>query len=305
MPADIVLPPDASARAAFAIVLGQCLDHLAANARRAKASAPDALHQARVAVRRFDAAIRLFAGLAPASSVDHIKAELKWLRREMAVARELDVFFDECIAPLTSPAKPDAELLQLERLCLAQRKSAYLAAGRALRSVRFRHFLAFARASANEAHGDEPQQQAADQTVHELVSSALSSLRSKMKKAGKLEDLDASALHKLRLRAKRMRYTIDFSASLYPGRSRRQRAAAMLAKLAQLQSTLGTLNDADARRTILRRLMPPSGDGNRNEAGRRMMRAIRDKRSAHPGALRRKAARTCDDFRRIAPFWTD
>jgi CHAD domain-containing protein len=68
----------------------------------------------------------------------------------------------------------------------------------------------------------------------------------------RIEELDLRSLHKLRLRAKRMRYTIEFTRSLYEVSP--ERVEEMLEQLGKLQSALGKLNDMASARTILTRI---------------------------------------------------
>ena len=74
----------------------------------------------------------------------------------------------------------------------------------------------------------------------------------KMTSVGEIEKLDMRRLHKIRLRAKRMRYTIEFTRSLYEVDL--DRADGMLRQLGKLQSALGKLTDIASVRNILKRV---------------------------------------------------
>jgi triphosphatase len=66
-----------------------------------------------------------------------------------------------------------------------------------------------------------------------------------------IDELDLRRLHKLRLRAKRMRYTIELTRGLHEANPRR--VERLLKQLGKLQSALGQLNDLASARTILHR----------------------------------------------------
>jgi CHAD domain-containing protein len=60
-----------------------------------------------------------------------------------------------------------------------------------------------------------------DPSVKALASKALSKIWSKMKAGRGIDELDLHNLHKLRLRAKRIRYMAEFTKGLYDAHPRR------------------------------------------------------------------------------------
>lgn len=74
-----------------------------------------------------------------------------------------------------------------------------------------------------------------------------------MTSVGEIEKLDLRRLHKVCLRAKRMRYTIEFTRSLYEVDL--DRVDGMLRQLGKLQSALGKLTDMASVRNILKRVV--------------------------------------------------
>ena len=71
-----------------------------------------------------------------------------------------------------------------------------------------------------------------------------------------MHELDARARHKLRIRAKKLRYMIEFFGSVFPGHKDGKRREAALNSLKTLQDTLGSLNDIAARKALV-----SDGDG--------------------------------------------
>ena len=89
-------------------------------------------------------------------------------------------------------------------------------------------------------------------TLYPGQSRTLSEVSRKMKAVRRIDELDLRRLHKLRLRAKRMRYTIEFTRSLY--KVNPKRIEGMLKQLGKLQTALGKLTDMASARTILSRI---------------------------------------------------
>ena len=81
-----------------------------------------------------------------------------------------------------------------------------------------------------------------------IVSKTLSRMSRKIKAVRRIDDLDLRRLHKLRLRAKRMRCTIEFTRSLYEVSFKR--IEGMLKPLRKLRSALGKLTDMASARAI-------------------------------------------------------
>jgi CHAD domain-containing protein len=57
--------------------------------------------------------------------------------------------------------------------------------------------------------------------------------------------------HKLRIRAKRLRYATEFFAGTFPGEKSARRRAEALSALKDLQGALGGLNDLATRHTLI------------------------------------------------------
>ena len=66
-----------------------------------RAHIAEALHQARVALRRLDAAVKRFRKI-QSEKAAKVAGELKWIADELAGARELDVLLTDYIVPLRS-----------------------------------------------------------------------------------------------------------------------------------------------------------------------------------------------------------
>ena len=88
-----------------------------------------------------------------------------------------------------------------------------------------------------------------ERPVEEHAAEVLAKFRKQVRKKGRdLRELNARARHKLRIRAKKLRYMIEFFVGVFPGHKNAKRREAALTSLKTLQDTLGSLNDIAARK---------------------------------------------------------
>lgn len=103
-----------------------------------------------------------------------------------------------------------------------------------------------------------------------------------------MADLDEEARHRLRLRIKKLRYGVEFFASLFPGLSSRERRRTISSILERLQDVLGELNDIGVGHGLLGQ---PS-DGPKGRTRRRMKKLLS------------QAQVTSGKLLKAEPFWT-
>jgi CHAD domain-containing protein len=136
--------------------------------------------------------------------------------------------------------------------------------------------------------------------ILEHAREALGRLRKTIRRRGRggLDRLDPVSRHKLRIRAKRLRYAVEFFAPVFDGP--RGAKTAFLDALKKMQDQLGALNDiVVARQRILPALEPCTPDI-AFAAGR-----IVGRREAKEAKLLRAAARDFREFRDAEPFWRE
>lgn len=228
------MTPLEAARATIASALAQ----LQANEKGAlQGSRPEYLHQMRVAMRRLRSALRAFREVLDGEFLRETDLGMKAIARATGAARDWDV-----LATQTLPAMLDAGGdAQVARSILAdvraRRRAAREAMHDAMRSPDYaKVILGLARWLA------EPRAPAGD--GGDLASFAA---RVVAKRHGKLVErakhfdrMDATARHKLRIEAKRVRYIFEAFAPLF----RAKPVKAYLKALAQVQDDLGEANDA-------------------------------------------------------------
>ena len=135
--APIRLDRESAPNGAFRIVAFATLRHFACNADAVRALDSEAIHQMRVGLRRTRAAISLFNDVLPRTNTAQIKAELKWLTRELAPAREIDVFLKERVHLVAHENVPKRGCRAIEKKFAAQRLAAFKRAGRRSRRPGF------------------------------------------------------------------------------------------------------------------------------------------------------------------------
>jgi len=246
----VKLEADMSSAAAFRIIAHQCLHQVVANEPMMCARDAEALHQVRIGLRRLKTALWLFAPLCTDAQIQTIKTEIRWFGELLGPARDADAFLSEVIFPLRRRYRDDPGLISLQRTYSAQRTKLYDHISQAANSARFRAILldiaawietgrwAMNRAGEATASRNRP--------IGEFAEEELTRLRKKLKKKGNdLAELPPAERHKLRLHVKKMRYTVEFFLSLFPGKKKSKRA--LLASLKSLQSALGGANDIAVR----------------------------------------------------------
>lgn len=116
-----ILPRFPSTAEAFQIICGECLHRLISSRAGVRAEIAEALHQERVALRRLDAAVKLFRKI-QSERATKVAGELKWIGDELAGARELDVFMTDFIVPLRSKQPSDPSLAKVYGACVRLRE---------------------------------------------------------------------------------------------------------------------------------------------------------------------------------------
>jgi CHAD domain-containing protein len=229
-----------TAAEAFRAIGRECLRHLAANVPGTILGTVESLHQLRVGLRRLRAAMSLFADILDEDQANRMKRELQWVNRCVGPARDVDVLLGTGSAAA------------IRTRLTAQRRRAYAAAARALRSRRFNNLvldLANWIESAHKMHAKRP-----------VVVHATAELTRRHKKLVRqladLPVLDPAQRHDLRIRAKRLRYGIEFFGPVFGRGKNARRRHHLLSALKHLQDKLGILNDIATQRQLIGRFSP-------------------------------------------------
>jgi triphosphatase len=207
----------------------------------------EALHQIRVALRRLRATLGLFKAVVADQAFIDMRSRLRSLSQTMGRARDLDVL----IALIETSAQPSARLVDA---LILDRGEAYDEVCRVLASHVYGQTLLMVMAWVETGDWRQsPWSQASlrDQPVLDFADQALERLRRKLKADGKdLTALPAEAQHRVRIRAKNLRYGMEVFASLYSNDPQRRRH--LIDAVKQVQDRLGLINDRAVGEALLR-----------------------------------------------------
>ncbi len=251
VPAPLMAEDDVTT--AFEKIVKSCLDQMRANERAVlETGDPDAIHQLRVALRRFRAIVGLFRELIEDGTHAIWAIDLRWAQRQFGPARDLDVFMAETAQPLLRHLGGESGLARLVEAAESAREAARRAALLALHNPRYASMQLQILAALADRRWCHPGE--AEALTLPIAGFADTLLHARHKRVNRLgrnwRDLADSDLHRLRILVKKLRYAIDTFQPLYPGRRARTYRAAVSA----LQDSLGAVNDSVVGRQILREL---------------------------------------------------
>lgn len=257
----------------FAMIVGACLRHFRLNEpvviERRKV---EALHQARVAMRRLRSAFSLFRPAVSDEEFDGIQDELRWFTGELGDARNLDVYLQR-------------DLAHDERSRVQEkRKQAYDDAIAAMESPRSRMLMLDLVAWA--ALGKWRGQAIAGRPLKPFLDHRIDRLWAKVRHSRKLRKSDDERRHRLRIQVKKLRYALEFAEGLH--HSAAEDGNRFARAIQDLQDALGHLNDAVVARTLV------PADGWLIEP---------NESTAEEQAFLDQAEQHLDQLRKIGPYW--
>ena len=196
---------------------------------------PEAIHQARVACRRLRSNLKIYAPWCTPGWVDPTRELLGWYGHELGAARDLDVMrqrLDDAGEHLGLNGKLAgiAESLEVER------QAAYRLAVASLQDDRYQQL----QTRLSEAVAHPPLQPAARNTSAKVLKKAIQHHWRKLRQ--RVEQLEAgsaqptTAIHSIRIQAKRTRYAADADQT--------PEARAFAHQIARIQDVLGNYHDA-------------------------------------------------------------
>jgi len=256
----IELEPAMTTAEAFRHITRSCLRHLIANHALVLAHDARAVHQTRVALRRFRVAISAFSRVVADAEVEGIETGLKHFAQALGPARDLDVLIDDVLKPFRTQHPKDKGAASLIRSFNRKRTKAYEDAARAIDSGEFRKFVitcaAWIESGPWTTDMDAGRVLLRQQPVAVHAAQQIARRRKQCRRIGR--DLDAltdAERHRVRIAVKKLRYTVDFFASLYGSRSGHKRKSEILRACQKLQDSLGALNDLVIRRALFAKLL--------------------------------------------------
>jgi inorganic triphosphatase YgiF len=236
---DVVLTRAMTVAEAFQAIGGACVAHFAANEPLVRLDrSPEALHQARIALRRMRAAMSLFGPLVADEASQRLKAEMRRVAGVLGEARDLDVFKER----LGEAGAGAAATLEARRLAAYDRVGRMLEAGPGAR-LPF-EVVAWLQAGDWLVSDDPELAGRRDAPVAGFAAEVLARRRARVRKqAPRLRKMTPEQRHEVRIAVKKLRYASEFFASLAADGKAQKRARAFAAALRPLQEALGELND--------------------------------------------------------------
>ncbi|GLS40905.1 inorganic triphosphatase [Mesorhizobium tianshanense] len=250
---DVALDAAEIAEHAARNILRECLDQIATNVVVVrKLDDSEGPHQLRIGLRRLRSVFSVYAPVLESPEMARLNDEARWLGQEVGSLRDLDVVANDIVQREagTHPDEPGLAALSstLSRQAVEVRQ-------------RLRKLLAGARVQAFlidlarfvETRGwlvpqDFGQTARLATPVTELAGQALGKRWKKVgKRARKLNTLTVEQRHKLRKELKKLRYAVEFFASLFASK----RVDPFLKRLKKLQTVFGDLNDAATVKAML------------------------------------------------------
>jgi triphosphatase len=269
---------------AFRATVLECLAQVGGNAPAIRARDPNGVHQLRVGLRRLQMAFKSFGDETP---------ELRTLgKRGRAIAsafgpaRELDVFAAELLAPVARKYADNESLEAFAQVLRHARGEAWDDALAEVLNPEFGAFLNDVAAAAEHAPSGSAR-------IAKASRRALAAQWKKAKKRGKaVKKVYDSRTHRLRIALKKLRYTAEFFAPLYP----QKKFVPYIQELKTLLDYMGAANDVHSVGDTMARI--GSGPELRFAAG-----AISGWHASREQELVKKALKGWRKFRKRKPFW--
>jgi len=241
----VILAGDTTAAQALGQIMQSCIRQFRLNEALLLANRnTEALHQARVALRRLRSAFAIFKPMIGDAGID-LRTELRWLASELGKVRDLDVLLKR------------AEGGPLHDRIATMREAAYDDVCEILSSARARWLMLEVTAwiAASDWSGTADGEREGNRPARDFAARALDRYRRKVKRKGRnLASLDDDARHEVRKSAKKLRYAAEFFAGLFERKGEKRRHKRFVKALEALQDQLGALNDLAAAPELLARL---------------------------------------------------
>jgi inorganic triphosphatase YgiF len=258
------------AKDAFRAIAHECVQHFMLNELVIRRSCEsDAVHQARIALRRLRSALTFFEPIVRDGRLAATREDLKWLSDRLGCVRDLDVFQSKILTPrLAQEDIPGGR--ELGAHIDAQKLAAHRQLVADLASQRCRDSLLsllewieagdwVALNAFDGSPGGEPIGAFAEQRFRKKLRRVAAS-------GDDLCALDDAGLHEVRKRAKKLRYAGEFLLPIVRGDAKRRAFKALIRRLDAIQSNLGKQHDVVAGRERLAGLAREALEGRAPDA---------------------------------------
>jgi triphosphatase len=301
--APVALDPEMTVGAALQKIARSCLAQLLRNEAAVLADEPEGIHQMRVALRRIRSAMSSLKDQLLAEDHHWVTEELRWLGSTLGPTRNLDVFAIELLPAGREGIPEEPGWDDLAAALAGLRQQAYHEVKDVILSKRYTatvlQLLCWF-----EGHGwrREPIQEeidAANASIGSIAAGVLDRRRRRVRKRSKgFGRLTPPERHKLRIAAKKLRYTTELFGSLYTG----DRLHSFLNRLKRVQGSLGYANDVRVAHEFVPELFA------RTQPGSSAIHAWITLLEWHDQVLaqgERRLRKQMDRLREASPFWRE
>lgn len=249
---DIALHPAQTAEQAARDMLRECLDQIAMNVLAVRQfDDPDGPHQLRIGLRRLRSVFSVYAPVLQSAEMQRLKDEARWLGQEVGLLRDLDVVANDIVRREANAHPDEPGLSALADMLLQQGAEQREQLRKVLVAARVQAFLidlaCFVETRGWLVPHDFEQTARLATPVLDLARQFLAKRWKKLgKQAHGLATLTVEQRHELRREAKKLRYAVEFFASLFPAK----RVDPFLKRLKKLQAVFGDINDAATVKTM-------------------------------------------------------
>jgi inorganic triphosphatase YgiF len=289
------LEREMTAGAAFKAIALAALEQIAGNAEdlRERPNA-EVIHQMRVGARRLQSTLSTFNPIVTDRCLGQVKDQLHWVLGELDAARNLDVFLSGAFARASharSETSESADLAALGKRLRLTRKAAYARARTAAEGDRFSELLLDILTWIEVGPWTEQRGDAAvlrDAPISEFAATALEKAwRRARRQARRFDHLDREGRHKLRIRAKTLRYGADVVDGFF--KAHPKRAGRFVGRVEILLGRLGELNDIATGEVLVADTPAP--------------KCLTDREASLERRLIGSARRAADTFGEAKRFW--
>lgn len=258
----ITLKPEMSARQAAMAIFRRLLEVMQRNTPGIIDDLDsEFLHDFRVALRRTRSGLALIKRVLPPEITETFKKEFAALGRVTGPARDLDVYLlyeKDYKSRLPASLRGGVEAFFAD--IRARRERAHKELVRSLSSPEYGAMISRWHDYLNSDDGGEPSENS-ELPIKDLARKIILRSYRRILKDGKAIDQSSSdkKMHRLRIQCKKLRYSLEFFASLFPPDDIR----IVIGQLKKLQNNLGAFNDLSVQQEMLHqylaRLRPGSG----------------------------------------------
>jgi triphosphatase len=306
------LTADMDVATAFRTIARACFDQFLLNEPAIRLTRNrEAVHQSRVALRRLSTSLRIFSSLVSGAGRDELRRDLRELAAHLQKARDLDVLTAEAIAPAIGADAP-APAKNLLGSIEARRNSAYdelVATLSAPQTAKlFSRIVGWI--EAGDWMRDPKREDLRREKIVPFVERKLAKATRKFKeRCEELGNADQEERHRIRIRAKNLRYSGEFFETLIATKAAHKRFRAFIAALKDLQTLLGKENDVRMTRRFLASLAQEIGGDRAPDADKAVLAAVeslaRSIKGLSEAEFQRRAVKARRAFADVKPFWSE